>query len=146
MLFGVHKNTVRAWLKCGLKQIDNRRPILIQGCQLSSFLYARRNRARQRCRPGQFYCVRCRAPKSSAARLADYLPITPNSGNLRGICIDCGTRMYRRVSLQKLATAVADLQVTLPLAQQRIEDNPCSCLNSDLAQEANTHANTQRGK
>jgi len=145
-LFRVHKNTVRTWLKCGLQPIDNRRPVLIHGHQLSGFLYARRNRARERCKPGQFYCVRCRAPKASAARLADYLPITPSSGNLRGICIDCGTRMYRRVTLQKLATVAGDLQVTLPLAQPRIEDSPCSSLNSDLAREANTHANPQPGK
>jgi hypothetical protein len=132
MLFRVHKNTVRAWLKCGLKQIDNRRPILIQGCQLSSFLYARRNCVRQRCGPGTFYCMRCRAPKPSVAQLADYLPITPNAGNLRGICADCGTRIYRRVSLQKLATAAGDLRVTLPQAQQRIADSPSPSLNSNF--------------
>jgi hypothetical protein len=136
MLFRVHKNTVRAWLKCGLKQIDNRRPILIQGCQLSSFLYARRNCARQRCGPGKFYCMRCRAPKPPVAQSADYLPITPNAGNLRGICLDCGTRIYRRVSLQKLATAAGDLQVRLPQAQQRIADSPSPSLNSNFDEVA----------
>lgn len=136
MLFRVHKNTVRGWIKAGLQPIDNRRPILILGRLLSRFLHARRKYARQRCRPGQLYCVRCRAPKASATGMVEYLPIRSDSGNLRGICSDCGTRMYRRVSLQKLAAVAGDLQVTLPQAQQRIEDNACPSLNSDLAQEA----------
>ena len=33
--FGVHKNTVRNWLKQGLVTIDGRRPILILGRELS---------------------------------------------------------------------------------------------------------------
>jgi hypothetical protein len=101
-LLGVHKNTVRSWLKAGLHPIDNRRPILILGRQLSSFLCARRKVKAQRCR-GQFYCVRFRAPKTSAACKADYLPITSTSGNLRGSCSDCGTHIYRRVSTENLA-------------------------------------------
>jgi len=146
MLFRVHKNTVRGWLKCGLQPIDDRRPTLVLGQRLSSFLHARRKHARQRCRPGQFYCLRCRAPKNPAARQADYLPVTSISGNLRGICSDCGTPMYRRVSLQKLAVVSGDLQVTLPEAQQRIEDTAVPSVNCDLAQEPDTHANAQPGK
>lgn len=106
-LFGVHKNTVWHWLKEGLPKVDGRRPILILGRQLAGFLHARRERIRQRCGAGQFYCFRCRAPMKPADGAADYLPLTVNSGNLRGFCAHCGTRMYRRVSLPKLA-AVAD--------------------------------------
>ena len=114
MLLGVHKNTVRSWLKAGLQPVDNLRPILILGRQLSSFLHARRKEKIQRCGPGQFYCFRCRAPKTSAACKAEYLSITPTSGNLRGTCC-CGTRMYRRVSIEKLAAVAGDLQVTMPV-------------------------------
>ena len=134
MLFRVHKNTVRTWLKSGLKPIDSRRPILILGRQLASFLHARREHKRQRCGPGQLYCFRCRAPRASAARRADYLPITTSSGNLRAVCSECGTRMYRRVSFRKLAMAVGDLQVTLPQAQQRIVEGADPSVNYDLEQ------------
>jgi hypothetical protein len=132
MLFRIHKNTVRTWLKSGLQPIDSRRPILILGRQLASFLHARREYMRQRCRPGQLYCFRCRAPRASAAQKADYLPITTSSGNLRAICSECGTRMYRRVSLRRLATAVGDLQVLLPQAQQRIVEGLEPSVNCDL--------------
>jgi len=132
-LFGVHKNTVRDWLKAGLPRIDGRRPILILGRQLAGFLHTRRERRRQRCRAGEFYCFRCRAPKASAARTAEYLPVTAQSGNLRATCADCGTRMYRRVSLHKLAALTSDLQVALPQAQLMESADPS--VNCDLKRE-----------
>src|SRR6266699_3150405 len=44
-LFDVHKNTVRNWLKQGLASIDDRRPILVLGHELSRFLQERRQEA-----------------------------------------------------------------------------------------------------
>jgi hypothetical protein len=136
-LFGVHKNTVRDWLKAGLPRIDGRRPILILGRQLASFLHARRERRRQPCRAGEFYCFRCRSPKGSATRAAEYLPVTACSGNLPATCADCGTRMYRRVSLYKLASATGNLQVALPQAQQRLMESTNPSVNCDLGREPN---------
>jgi DNA-directed RNA polymerase subunit RPC12/RpoP len=146
MVTKVHKNTVRGWLKSGLETIDTRRPTLVLGRKLSAFLHARRQFARQRCRPGQFYCLRCRAPKEPASRKADYVPITSTSGNLKGRCPDCGSRICRRVVLRKLAASAGDLQVQLPQAQQRIEDTSCPSLNSDLSHEADPYANAHSGK
>jgi hypothetical protein len=126
---------VRDWLKAGLPRIDGRRPILILGRQLAGFLHARRERRRQRCRTGEFYCFRCRLPKGAASRTAEYVPITARSGNLRATCADCGTRMYRRVSLHKLALPTGDLQVALPQAQQRLMECADPCVNCDLERE-----------
>ena len=110
MLYGLHKNTVRGWLKSGLEPIDSGRPTLILGRRLSRFLHARRAQSRQRCRPGQFYCLRCRAPKDPVLRKADYLPVTSTSGNLKGMCGDCGCHIYRRVSVHKLPASVGNLE------------------------------------
>ena len=145
MLFRRHKNTVRNWLKVGLQPVDDRRPILILGRELSRFLHACREHARQRCGPGQLFCVRCRAPKSSAAGLADYVPISSSFGNLRGNCCDCGTRMYRRVAWRKLTAVAGDLQVQLPQAQQRIADTAAPSPNCDLEQVTDAHADAQPG-
>jgi hypothetical protein len=146
MVTKVHKNTVRGWLASGLEAIDQQRPTLILGRKLLSFLDARRKRTKQRCKADELYCVRCRAPKTPAGRVADYQAITSSSGNLRGICPDCSTPMFRRVSLRKLATVAGDLQVQLPQAQQRIEDTASPSLNSDFSHEPEAHANTQSGK
>ena len=146
MVTKVHKNTVRGWLKSGLETVDARRPTLVLGRKLSAFLHARRQHARQRCKPGQFYRLRCRAPKEPASRKADYVPITSTSGNLKGKCPDCGSRICRRVSLRKLTALAGDLEVRLPQAQQRIEDTSSPSLNCDLSHEPEIYANAQPGK
>ena len=146
MVTKVHKNTVRGWLKSGLETVDIRRPTLVLGRKLSAFLHARRQHTRQRCKPGQFYCLRCRAPKEPASRKADYVPITSTSGNLKGNCPDCGSRICRRVSLRKLTASTGELEVQLPQEQQRIEDTPSPSLNSDLRQDPDAYANAQSGK
>jgi len=134
-MLNAHKNTVRAWLRDGLKPIDQRRPVLIQGGQLASYVDARRKRRRQPCRPGEFYCFRCRMPKAPTAGTADYLPVTPSSGNLMARCSDCGTRMYRRVALRKLGAVAGAIKVALPQAQQRITECADPSLNCDLERE-----------
>lgn len=100
-LFGKHKNTVREWLKSGLPTCDQKRPTLVLGHDLASFLKGRRAKHKQTCRPGEIYCVRCRAPKIPAGEMADYVPVTGTVGNLVAICPDCGSIMNRRVSLAK---------------------------------------------
>jgi hypothetical protein len=135
-LFRVHKNTVRAWVKAGLQTIDERRPTLILGHVLARFLHERRQRTRQRCQQGRLYCVRCRAPKEPAARVAEYVPITPISGNLRGRCGDCGAVMWRRASLRSLSAVAGALNVAFQQAQQRIDDTTSPSLNRDFDEVA----------
>ena len=135
-LVRVHKNTVRVWIKAGLQTIDERRPTLILGRELARFLHERHQHTRQRCQPGQLYCVRCRAPKDPAARMAEYVPITPSSGNLKGRCGTCGTVMWRRVSLRNLTNVTGALDVALPQAQRRIGDSASPSLSSDFDEVA----------
>lgn len=116
-----HKNTVRAWIKRGLPTIDRQRPALIHGLELSHFLDDRRKKARHPCANGQIYCVRCRAPKEPAGNMAEYLPITATSGNLRGICPDCEALIHRRVSLAHLDAICANLEITFPQRSARID-------------------------
>ena len=135
-LFGAHKNTVRNWLKEGLPKVDARRPILILGRHLASFVHARRQSRRQRCAAGELYCFKCRKPRRSVAGRADYLPTSGAAGNLRGICADCGTRMCRRVSLRKLPATAGDLGVALSQAQQRIVEGSDPSVSCYLEREA----------
>lgn len=110
-LFGAHKNTVRAWLKDGLPTCDSRRPVLILGHDLAAYLKARRTKNKQPCRPGEIYCVRCRAPKTPAGSMADYKANTASLGNLIGICPDCEGLIYRRVNLSKLPQIRGNLDI-----------------------------------
>ncbi len=131
-LFGVHRNTVRAWVKRGLPTSDDRRPMLILGRDLVAFLQARRTKNKRPCPPGEIYCVRCRAPKAPAGAMADYEVLTETQGNLIAICPDCETIIYRRVSMAKLAQIRGKLEITFPQALRHISESTPPSVNSDF--------------
>jgi excisionase family DNA binding protein len=131
-LFGMHRNTVREWIKQGLKTTDDRRPMLILGRDLIAFLQIRRTKNKRTCQPGEIYCVRCRAPRKPAADMADYEPLTQAQGNLIGICSHCETIIYRRVSLTKLALVRGNLDISVPKALEHIAESASAFVNSDF--------------
>jgi len=131
-VFGVHRNTVREWVKRGLPTNDDRRPMLILGADLVAFLRARRVKNKRTCGPGELYCFGCRAPKAAAGDMADYQPLTATQGNLIAMCADCETIMYRRVSVAKLAQVCGKLDITLPQALPHIDESAEPSVNSDL--------------
>ena len=143
-LFGVHKNSVRNWVKGGLPISDDRRPMLILGRDLVAFLHARRVKNKRPCQPGEIYCMRCRAAQRPAGDMAEYQAITSTSGNLIGICPCCESMMYRRGNRAKLGQVGANLDITMPQAPPHIDESPQPCVNSDLNQEATDHDHTQR--
>ena len=131
-LFGVHKNTVRHWVKGGLATVDNKRPMLILGSALVEFLKARRTKNKQKCKPGELYCVRCRMPKRPAGDMADYVPITDKIGNLVAICPDCDAIINRHVSLAKIEQARRKIEIRFPEALRHIIDRANPAVNSDF--------------
>ncbi|WP_430417027.1 helix-turn-helix domain-containing protein [Parasphingorhabdus sp.] len=76
-LLDVHKNTVRKWIKHGLPVIDDdRKPKLVLGSDLRSWLEQKRKSAKQPCRPGELFCLKCKIPKRPALDMVDYIPKT----------------------------------------------------------------------
>ena len=132
-LFSIHKNTVRNWLREGLKPIDDQRPTLIQGSELRRFLAERRARSRQTCGPGRLYCLPCRAPRVPAGKIADCIQVGDTSGTLQGICPECNRMIYRRVNPQKLNGVRGDLEITVTQARTRIEETLNPNVNCDSA-------------
>ena len=117
---GVHRNTVRNWLKEGLASINDKRPTLILGADIKAFLASRRKARRRPCQPGQIFCIKCRFPKNPALGMADYLPTTSTLGTLIGLCPDCGTIIRRWTSLARLPAARGQLDVKFKAPQQRL--------------------------
>ncbi len=111
-LFGIHKNTVRNWIKVGLATIDDKRPMLIHSHSLVTFLQARRAKNKKTCKPGQLYCVRCRTPRFPAEDMAEYAPVTEKFGNLKAICPECNSIMNQRVSLARIGEIGANIDIT----------------------------------
>ena len=131
-LFNVHKNTVREWRKAGLPVLGERRPMLILGQELATFLQARRIKNKHACQPGEMYCVRCRAPRIPAGRMADCLPLTPAVGHLTAICPDCFCMMNQRISMAKLELLRTKLAITFPQDLDQVSNTTHPSVNSDL--------------
>ena len=134
-LCGVTRQTIREWIKQGLPVCDQHRPLVVLGADLRAFLQARRTRNKSPCGPGRIYCVGCRSPKVPAGHMADYLPSTATCGKLAAICPDCGSMMYRRVSLSKLASVRGDMDIAVTQAHSRIGERAYPFVNRDFTPE-----------
>jgi hypothetical protein len=130
--FSVHKNTVHEWIRRGLPTIDRMRPTLILGEDLTAFLRERRLKNKQKCRAGELFCVRCRAPRAPAGAMADYQPWTEKLGNLLAICSTCGALMNRRIRADQLAPLRGILDITVAQDHRRIADTRQPSVNSDF--------------
>ncbi len=122
-LYGVHKNTVRGWLRCGLSTIDQRRPALILGLDLAEFLRMRRQNAKRPCRPSEIYCMRCREPRTPALGMVEYESIGLSRGRLIALCPCCGSLIYRSVNPARLPSALASMTVTVPAGRRHISES-----------------------
>lgn len=134
-VLGVHKNTVREWLRRGLPALTDQRPLLILGPELAAFLIRRRQASKRPCQAGEIYCVRCRAPQRPAGGMAEYRPLTTTGGNLVGICPKCEALIYRRVSLSRLDQVKGELDVSQTQAREHIDESNQPSVNRDLKQE-----------
>lgn len=134
-LLGVHKNTVREWLRNGLPALTDQRPLLILGHELVAYLNHRRCANKRPCQPGEIYCVCCREPQKPAGGMADYEPLTTTGGNLIGICPGCDRLIYRRVNRARLHLVKGGLTVTLAKAREHIDESGQLSVNCDLKQE-----------
>jgi hypothetical protein len=96
---GCHKQSVRNWLKQGLAALnDGKRPLLIQGAVARAFLEGRRRRARRRCEPDELYCLSCRQPRTAIDGTLAIGAVQDRTPMLSGVCSNCGTRMFKKVS------------------------------------------------
>lgn len=137
-LFGKHKNTVRAWLKDGLKAIDETRPVLVHGQVLAAFLKARRTAGKRPSPPGHLYCFKCREPKPPSEGVVIVQAISDRVSNVSAVCPTCGGTMYRRARNHRLKEFGADLDGTLPKAASRISAATNPSLNCDFDEEHQT--------
>lgn len=110
-LLDIAKGTVRRWLKNGLPSVDSQRPTLVRGYDLRDFLSAKA-KPKHPCPPGYCYCVKCKAAKVPAGAMAEFVVLTPTTGNLRAICPTCGTWMHRQTSTQQLEQFRGQIDVT----------------------------------
>lgn len=137
---GYAKATVRRWVSsCLLPALTDQRPHLILGADLDGFLRARRRRG-HKLRLHQCFCLKCKEPRAPALGMAEYLPLTATTGNLRALCELCLTVMHKAISRADLATLGGILEVTEQQGPKHIMDTSHPSSDAHLDQEPTTDA------
>ncbi|MDX2470965.1 MAG: helix-turn-helix domain-containing protein [SAR324 cluster bacterium] len=113
-VFGVHKNTVSAWVRSGLPCLKERRPFLILGVEAKLYLQGQRKEKKQKCKPDELYCMRCKVPTKPAENFVEYLPLTATKGRLTGFCSCCECVVNKFVSYASLEHYSALFDLTIP--------------------------------
>ncbi len=129
-LFGVHRNTVNAWLKAGLRSFMAGRTRLILGEDLRAFRQARQRQRRQPLRLGEMWCLPCRRSRSPDPALVDWAIRNTDGegGNLRGLCPSCGCLMHRRIG--RSGPDAAGFTIGATRADSHLVDAAASRVNS----------------
>lgn len=128
---GVHKNSVRGWIKNGLPVVDGGRPVLILGHELKDYLERKRKARKRPCPPGTIYCFKCREPRRPALSMVEYVSGNGATGNLTALCETCDTMLFRRARHSDLATIMPGIDVQIREAGARLLERPSPSLNCD---------------
>ncbi len=112
-LYSIHPHTVHVWVNNdGLCTIDTKKPKIILGQVLFDFLKKRRAKNKQKCKPGEIYCVGCRCPQLPAGNMVEYIPVTKTLGNLQAICPDCDSIINRRINFGRIDEVCGNMDIT----------------------------------
>lgn len=104
---GVSEATFRKWPKSGLRVIAERRPFLVRGADLIEFLQRREAGRTVIVAKGQFYCLRCKAPRNPCEGSVTYSATTVLTGRLSGVCAVCGGKVGQFCSAANVTDFVA---------------------------------------
>ena len=101
-LFNVAENTIRAWIKAGLKTIDNKTPIMIYGADLKEFLNNKQKKKDRKCQNDEMSCFKCKSPQKILNNKAELTFLKDKTFHLKGKCQGCNSTMNRIYSLSKM--------------------------------------------
>jgi hypothetical protein len=130
-IYGLHKNSVLQWIKDGLPIIDQRKPYLIHGGDLAEYLRMKRSGRKRSCKPNEFFCFKCRAPRPAWENVADIQIRDKKRLSISGLCAVCRTAVHRAGSVRKLAEYQEIFSIQT-LREPRITDCSSPIVNSDM--------------
>ena len=119
-LLGVHRNTIRRWLKeNGLKKLDDQKPTIIAGVEIVRFGASRRT-IKYPCQLTEAFCFRCREPKKAALAACEIVGVTDTGCNIRLLCATCATVMHKVVPWRKMRLLASEYDVSTSLNIRRL--------------------------
>jgi hypothetical protein len=132
MVFGIHKNTIAAWVKSGLPCLQERRPFLITGHDAKAFLQNRRVTKKQKCKQNELFCTRCKAPVKPFDNFVEYVPISLTRGRLTGFCERCESIINKFAGVVSLEAYSLIFTLEISKGVKQLNDTDKPLLNSDL--------------
>ena len=99
---GLHPQTVRKWIKQGLKTIDNGKPALIYGHDLIAYLRKNNQSNKRKTAFDQMFCMSCQDARPifrseiAVEQKAQFLKV-------QGVCRECKSKMFKNYKLQDFA-------------------------------------------
>ena len=108
---GAHPQTVRAWTKRGLITLSEKRPTLILGAHLQTFLTESLTVKKRPLLPNELFCLPCGTGVIPDANLADFVEWGRGNGRLTGICPTCEALCHRFANAERLGEVAPDLDI-----------------------------------
>lgn len=109
--------TVRRWFRDGLPALDGRRPPLVLGSDLKAWLKAKWSARKQRCKPDELFCCKCRKPREPRPGSVRIVPNNEKTVSVKAECGMCGTRMTKIGSRAKIAEIEEIFRALTPQVQ-----------------------------
>ncbi|MCA1789837.1 MAG: helix-turn-helix domain-containing protein [Thioalkalivibrio sp.] len=143
---GCHRQTVIRWIKKkGLQADCSRKPWLIEGRVLRTFLGVRRKAHKHVLALHHCFCLGCKAPREADGKIADFKLQTAETGMLTALCPACGAMMHKVMRRRDLEAVRARIEVTIQPADPRLVSSASAPSNVTLSTGANTHGKTLQG-
>jgi hypothetical protein len=89
-LYDVCRNTIRNWIKVGLRPIDGLPPRLFTGAELNRFHADRAAAARRKPVDSEIYCIACGSQQAMSGRTVRLSSVSGVAGYLHWTCPGCG--------------------------------------------------------
>ncbi|MGH1375234.1 MAG: hypothetical protein ACRBCK_02700 [Alphaproteobacteria bacterium] len=95
---GLHIQTIRVWVRNGLKTIDSGKPTLVYGNDLIAYLKAQNDKGKCQTPFDQIYCMKC---KDARPIYKNKITTEFKNGFVRtcGHCRECKTKMFKNYKM-----------------------------------------------
>ena len=98
----VTPGTIHGWFKLGLPVLNSQRPFIILGFILKNFVDGLSKKSKSPLELDEFNCFRCKAHRKPFGMLADYVPLSDQTGRLVALCSVCESACNRFVKAADL--------------------------------------------
>lgn len=137
---GVHRNTVRRWIRDGrLAAIKDHKPMLILGADAVEFEQSLRKR-KNPCALDELFCFACRVPRKPAFDTVEYHVMNDRFGTLRALCSECATVICKGFAARRLPELKGILQVSVVPAPGTLNDTTTPVENVHNKEASESHA------